>query len=55
MGVASALNRRLDCGHEIPLLEQERPDDPPRRPPLCPVCRKMPNVTVDPWAVPPPR
>ena len=38
---------KLDCGHEIPLLEHERPDDPPRRPRLCPVCQKLRNVTAD--------
>ena len=38
----------LDCGHELPLLQHERPDDPPSRPRLCPVCRKMRNVTDEP-------
>ena len=35
---------RLACGHEIPLLEHERPEDPPRRPRMCPVCQKLRNV-----------
>jgi hypothetical protein len=47
----------LSCGHEIPLLEHERPDDRPRqpkmlrhmrpRPTMCPVCQKMRNVEID--------
>ena len=35
----------LSCGHEVPLLEHEEPDDRPRRPRMCPVCEKMRNVT----------
>lgn len=37
---------KLDCAHEINMLEHERPDDPPRRPLMCPVCQSLRNVTV---------
>jgi hypothetical protein len=38
---------KLSCGHEIPLLEHQRPDDPPRRPRMCPTCGKLRNVEVE--------
>jgi hypothetical protein len=37
----------LECGHEVPVLEDEQPDEPPRRPRLCLVCGKLRKVTVD--------
>ncbi len=37
----------LSCGHRVPLLEHERPDEPPRRPRMCPVCRRLRVVAVD--------
>ena len=43
-----ALVWRLECGHDVPLLEDERPDEPPRRPRLCPVCGKLRKGTVEP-------
>jgi hypothetical protein len=44
----AAATWKLDCGHELPLLERERPDEPPRQPRLCPVCHKLRNVAVEP-------
>ena len=38
----------LSCGHEIPLLEDDRPNDPPRRPRMCEICGKLRNVIVEP-------
>jgi hypothetical protein len=38
---------KLACGHEVPLLEHEHPDDRPRRPRMCPTCGKLRNVEVD--------
>ncbi len=43
----SPLTWLLSCGHEVPLLEHERPDEPPRRPRMCPVCRRLRVVAVD--------
>ncbi|HXH87884.1 MAG TPA: hypothetical protein VNI55_04695 [Gaiellaceae bacterium] len=37
----------LSCGHEVPLLEHERPDDPPRRPRMCPICQRLRNVETE--------
>lgn len=37
----------LECGHEVPVLEDEQPDEPPRRPRLCLDCGKLRKVTVD--------
>jgi hypothetical protein len=34
----------LSCGHSVPMLEHDRPDDPPRRPRVCAVCPKQRNV-----------
>lgn len=42
---ASASTWQLTWGHEVPLLdEHERPDKPPRRPRMCPVCQRLRNV-----------
>ena len=33
--------------HEILLLEHERPDEPPDRPRMCPICWKLRNAVVE--------
>lgn len=38
----------LSCGHEVPLLKHEQPDDRPRRLRMCPGCEKMRNVVIEP-------
>ena len=37
----------LACGHEIPLMDHERPNEPPTRPRMCPICGKLRTVSVD--------
>lgn len=34
----------LSCGHTIPMLEHDRPEEPPRRLRMCPTCQKLRNV-----------
>ena len=36
----------LECGHDVRLVEHERPDEPPQRPRLCPLCGKLRRVVV---------
>lgn len=36
----------LSCGHPVAMLEHSKPDDPPRRPRMCPTCQKLRNVTA---------
>ena len=35
----------LSCGHSVPMLDHDRPEDPPRRPRMGPVCQALRNVT----------
>ena len=37
----------LACGHSIPLLEHERPEEPPERPRMCPICGKLREIVVE--------
>ena len=43
-----ALTWTLDCGHEVSVLPEERPDVPPPRPRMCLKCGKLRKVIVEP-------
>ena len=43
-----ALTWTLDCGHEVPVLPDERPDVPPPRPRMCLKCGKLRKVILEP-------
>ena len=45
---SARLSWTLECGHEVPVLPHEQPDEPPLRPRMCLKCGEMRKVNVEP-------
>ena len=44
----AALTWTLDCGHEVPVLPDDRPEVPPSGPRMCLKCGELRTVIVEP-------